>query len=316
MNIVSLLPSATEVLYRLGEGDSIIGVSHDCDYPPEVLSKPIVSSTAVNDGLTSSQIDAAVGETYHRGESIYHLNASFLMKRKPDLIIAQELCQVCAVTSREARKAAEIARSGAQILSIEPSTLQEVKEGFLTLGVAVGREPEANNLANWFQSKIGNVSNSVSGISKQPKVFCIGWFDPLIVEGHWLPEMVSLAGARDGLSQPGEHSRRIPMQEVSAYGPEVIFLMPCSFNLERTMSEAHILAQLPGWADLPAVKSGRVYALDSSYFSRPGPRLAIGVDILARCLYPNLIKIPIPNNSAAHLGMGDDLSSKSFIPIQ
>jgi iron complex transport system substrate-binding protein len=315
MRIVSLLPSATEILYALGAQDEIVGLSHDSDFPPEVRQKPLVSTSTVTDEMSSAEIDQAVGETYHRGASIYHIDPGFLEREKPDLIIAQELCQVCAVTSAEARRAAELARSRARILSLEPSTLADAIESIRTLGYAVDRSCEAERLVEAVRSRISAVAGRLGGVSRRPGVLCLGWLDPLIAEGHWLPELVKLAGGRDLLGEPGGHSRRLTPEEVVACAPDVIVLMPCSFSLQRTLAEAHVLARLPGWEELPAVRSGRVYAVDSGYFSRPGPRLATGVEILARCVHPTRFAGPLPPDAAAHLTDGSAPSAAGFVAV-
>ncbi|HEV8638178.1 MAG TPA: cobalamin-binding protein [Chloroflexota bacterium] len=286
MRIVSLLPSATEILYALGAQDQIVGLSHDSDYPPEVRQKPLVSTSTVTDEMSSAEIDQAVGETYHRGASIYHIDPGFLEREKPDLIIAQELCQVCAVTSAEARRAAELARSRARILSLEPSTLADAIESIRTLGYAVDRSCEADRLVEQLLGRISAVAGHIGDVSPRPGVLCLGWLDPLIAEGHWLPELVKLAGGSDLLGEAGGHSRRLTPEEVVACAPEVVVLMPCSFGLQRTLAEANVLAGMPGWGELPAVRAGRVHVVPESLFTRPGPRLADGLSLLASLLHP------------------------------
>ncbi|HEY3109267.1 MAG TPA: cobalamin-binding protein [Chloroflexota bacterium] len=315
MRIVSLLPSATEILYALGAEDEIVGLSHDSDYPPEVRRKPLVSSSTVTDEMSSAEIDQAVGETYHRGASIYHIDRSFLEREKPDLIIAQELCQVCAVTSAEARRAAELARSRARILSLEPSTLADAIESIRTLGYAVDRSLEADRLVEQLLGRISAVAGRIGSVSRRPGVLCLGWLDPLIAEGHWLPELVELAGGRDLLGEAGGHSRRLTPEEVIACAPEVVVLMPCSFSLQRTLAEAHMLSGMPGWGELPAVRAGRLYAVDSGYFSRPGPRLATGLEILAHCFHPTRFVGPLPPGAAAQLADGSTPAAAAFVPI-
>ncbi len=315
MRIVSLLPSATEVLYALGAQDEIVGVSHDCDYPPDVRQKPLASTSAVSDSRTSADIDAAVGDTYHRGASIYHIDPEFLRRERPDLIIAQELCQVCAVTSEEARRAADLARIGARVVSLEPSTLAEALDGIRVLGRAVGRERAASTLVAALEQRARAVAERLASVTARPSVLCVGWLEPLIVEGHWIPEMVSLAGGRDRFGRPGGHSRRVEGSEIVAAGPEVVVVMPCSFTLARTLAEAHLLGELPGWDDLPAVRAGRVYAVDSGYFSRPGPRLITGLEILARCLHADRWEGVLPPGAASRLLAGTRPAAGAFVPV-
>ncbi len=315
MRIVSLLPSATEVLCALGAQDEIVGVSHDSDYPPDVRQKPLASTSIVSDDRSSVEIDGAVGQTYHRGASIYHVDADFLRRERPDLIIAQELCEVCAVTSEEARRAAGVARIGARILSLEPSTLAEALECMRVLGGAIGRQSAAEVLVASLEARASAVAERLAAVASRPSVLCLGWLDPLVVEGHWLPEMVTLAGGRDAFGRAGARSRRIEWSEVVAAGPEAILVTPCSFPLERTLAEAHLLGELPGWEDLPAARAGRVYAVDSAYFSRPGPRLIDGLEILARCLHPEQALGPPPAGAAARLPAGAHLAAAAFVPV-
>lgn len=314
MRIVSLLPSATEVLYALGAEEDIIGVSHDSDYPPAVSVKPVVSTSTIDDSLDSAQIDALVGQTYHAGGSIYHIDPHFLERERPDLIVAQEMCQVCAVTSAEARRAAEIARSGARILSIEPATLADTLDGIRTLGEAAGRARAAHELVESVRVRLAAIADRMTGV-RPTRVLCLGWLEPLILEGHWLPELISLAGGQACLVGPGEPSRRLDWHELEAQNPEALLLMPCSFSLARTLSEVHVLGRQPGWDDLAAVRSGQVYAVDSGYFSRPGPRLVTGLEILARCLHPDRFSEPIPAGAAARLKRGGQVDASAFVPV-
>ena len=313
MRIVSLLPSATEVLYALGAEEDVIGVSHDSDYPPEVRLKPVVSTSTIDDSLGSADIDSLVGQTYHAGGSIYHIDPGFLEREQPNLIVAQELCQVCAITSAEARRAAEIARNGARILSLEPATLADALDSIRILGEAAGRPRAARDLVDSIQARMNAVADGMAEV-RPTSVLVLGWLEPLISEGHWMPELLSLAGGCASLSAPGEHSRRVDWQEVVALDPEAIFLVPCSFSLARTLAEVHVLGRHPGWNELAAVRSGRVFAVDSGYFSRPGPRLATGLEILARCLHPDRLSGPIPVGAAVRLS-GDRFADSSYIPV-
>ncbi len=313
MRIVSLLPSATEVLYLLGAEEDVIGVSHDSDYPPEVRRKPVVSTSVIGDELSSAEIDATIGQTYHAGSSIYHIDPEFLERERPDLIVAQELCQVCAVTSAAARRAAEIARSGARIVSLEPTTLDETLDSILALGEAVERSGAALELVESIRARMRAVADRMAGVPPV-RTLCLGWLDPLIVEGHWMPELVSMAGGQPLSVVAGGPSQRLDWQEVAALDPDALILTPCSFSLARTLSEVHVLGRHPGWDDLVAVRSGRVYAVDSAYFSRPGPRLATGLEILARCLHPEWFPGQIPTDAAARLSSGP-VGESAFVPV-
>ncbi len=315
MRIVSLLPSATEVLFAIGAGDDVIGVSHDCDHPPEARGRPVVTVSAVSSDLSSVEIDRAVTETYHRGGSIYHIDPAFLERERPDIVVAQELCDVCAVTSEEARRAAELARVGARIVSLRPRRLGEVLEAIVELGVAAGRAAQARTLVAQLEGRIARVRAALADVPRRPRVLCLGWLDPLMIEGEWVPELVELAGGHDGLGTVGGHGRHLTWDEAERYGPEVIVLMPCSFSVRRTLAEAHLLGALPGWELLPAVRAGRVFAVDSRCFSRPGPRLVDGLEILARCLHPDRFAGPIRADGAARLAVGARPSPEAFAPV-
>ena len=281
LKICSLLPSATEILYSLGLGDQIVAVTHECDYPPEASSKPKITDNVIeHERMTSAQIDHHVASNIGRHGSIYALKEDLLERLQPDLIVTQELCDVCAVSYKEVQRAAKILEGRTQIVSLEPNSLAEVLDTILLVGDLTGRDAAARESVHELQSRLQRVRERVRGL-RRPKVYAMEWLDPPFSAGHWVPEMVDIAGGEEVLGNPGTKSERITPQRVLEAAPEIIVLMPCGFSLERTVQEYRRTDFLPGWA-------GKVYAVDgSSFFNRPGPRLIDGVEILAEIFHPS-----------------------------
>jgi iron complex transport system substrate-binding protein len=307
VRIVSLLPSATEIVCALGLIEDLVGISHDCDYPPEVKGKPVLSAAVVNPSWPSEEIDAAIRGQVHRGTSVYHLDAKLLQALNPDLILTQELCRVCAPSFTEVVQAARILDAAPRIVSLEPNTLEEILQTILLVGDLTGRRAQAEALVQDLRNRIERVGRMPW--KERPRVACIEWLEPVFIAGHWVPEMVALAGGVDGLGEPGKPSYPVDWQAVVDYRPEVIVLMPCGFDAERTLREVNVLERLPGWEDLPAVRNGQVYATDaSSFFNRPGPRVIDGLEILANILHPDQIVFPTPAGSWRRVGTGASVS--------
>lgn len=300
MRICSLLPSATEIVYALGLSDRLYGVSHECDFPPEAATKPAIIRPAFDPStLSSVEIDHAVMERLRRGEGIYTIDLDRLQQADPDLILTQEMCDVCAVPYSEVRLAVERLRRPPLLLPLSPTLLGDVLADIRRVGEAVGRGEQAESLVERLQERIDRVIARAGIAAERPSTFCLEWADPLYVSGHWVPEMVELAGGTDGLGIKGKPSVPIEWDWVVHYAPEVIILMPCGFDVERTVSELPLLTRLPGWSDLPAVKRGRVYAVNgSAYFNRSGPRLVDGLELLARIVHPELFPGSIADEMA------------------
>jgi len=281
LKICSLLPSATEILYTLGLGDQVVAVTHECDYPPEAASKLKITENVIDhERMTSAQIDHHVVSNIGRHGSIYTLKDDLLEKLQPDLIVTQELCDVCAVSYKEVQRAAKILEGRTKIVSLEPNTLTEVLDTILLVGELSGRGPDARKIVQELQARLDRVRKRVDGF-KRPRVYSMEWLDPPFSAGHWVPEMVDIAGGKEVLGKAGAKSDRITVERILQAAPEIIVLMPCGFSLERTVREYQRTTFLPGW-------NGRVYAVDgSSYFNRPGPRLIDGVEILAEIFHPN-----------------------------
>jgi iron complex transport system substrate-binding protein len=281
VRIVTLLPSATEIVCALGLGDRLVGVSHDCDYPPEVRGRAVLSDAIIGPQMPSGAIDAAIRGQVHTGKSVYHLDAAALAQLEPDLILTQELCRVCAPSFSEVRRAARVLEGRTRIVSLEPHGLADILETIREVGRQTGAVEAAERLTHRLDERIAAVRQRPAP-QPRPRVACLEWLDPIFVAGHWVPEMVDLAGGNDGLGHPGRDSYVVEWEALAAYAPEVLVVMPCGFDIARTRSEVHLLTDRRGWRDLPAVRAERVFLTDAgAYFSRPGPRIVRGLEILA-----------------------------------
>jgi iron complex transport system substrate-binding protein len=288
MRIVSLLPAATEIVCALGLADDLVGVSHECAWPPEVAGKPKVMGGVLPIGdMTQAEIDAEVTRRLHAGEPIYETDS--LARTAPDLVITQELCAVCAATPGDLAAALATLPRRPEVLELTPRSLADILQNVVDIGRAVGRSEAAARLVASLQARIAAVRARAALADRRSRVFCMEWLDPPYCSGHWVPEMVELCGGVDELSRKGSDSVRVPWEAVLDWAPEVLIVMPCGFDLDRVVHQAEMLPRLPGWRDLPAVKGGRVYAADAdAYFARPGPRVVDGLELLAHLLHPEL----------------------------
>jgi iron complex transport system substrate-binding protein len=288
VRICSLLPSATEIVCALGLRDDLVAITHECDYPPEIAGLPPVTSNAVDSaGMSSAEIDAAIRQALVNLSTIYHLDRNRLCELRPDLILTQELCEVCAVSFERVEEAAHALCPGAKVLSLEPHSLHGILESINQVASAAGAESGAAKLLAGLRSRIQSVEFVVHRSITRPRILTVEWLDPLFVGGHWVPEMVEIAGGQDVLGKPGGRSRRVTWAEAAEAAPEIVILMPCGFDLDRTVTEFSLLDLPQEWRSLPAVRDRKVYAVDgSAYFNRPGPRTVDGVEILARILHP------------------------------
>ncbi len=286
MRVVSLLPSATEMVHFAGAGDALVGVTHECDYPTGVEKLPHLTRSLIDENLSSAEIDAAVGKHLTDDDSIYSLDAELLEELAPDLIVTQGLCEVCSVSLNLVERVAEGLRIQPDVFSTDPTSIREVLDDTIEVGKAVGREAETRRKVASLEERLARVEQTTSGLGR-PSVGCIEWLDPPFSAGHWVPEMVRLAGGKELFAAPGERSARLAWEEVFEADPEVVVLMPCGFDAKRTLQEARALTEVSGWAESSAVKSGRVWVVDAnSYFSRPAPRLVRGVEILGHIFHP------------------------------
>jgi len=297
MKICSLLPSATEILFALGLGEQVAGVSHECDFPPEARSKPVLIKSRISHTESAAAIDRQVREFLERGESLYSVDFEMLRAIEPDLIVTQDLCHVCAATPDDLGAALAHLERQPRVVTLNPHSLADVCADIRAVGEATGRAEQAKAVVAEFERGITNVERSVAGLDR-PRVLCLEWLDPPYVAGHWVPEMVERAGGVDVLGRQGKPSYRVEWETVLAARPEVIFVLPCGYSLATAEAELRNLSLPPGWNDLPAVRDGRVFVVEASgYFSRPGPRLAAGMEIFAAAIHAGKQKRILPFES-------------------
>ncbi len=294
MRIVSLLPSATEIVYALGLGNELVGVSHECDFPEDAKAKQKMIEPAFDTArLDSSRIDQLVVEYSKRGESLYKIRLDEFKKANPDLVITQELCDMCAIGAEDVLAAVNQLGNPVQVVSLNPHSLRDVEDDVRSVAKAAGRPETADTLIANLEAK-GEETRKLTESAQRSRVFCVEWLKPLMNAGHWIPEMVEFAGGSDELAEREQPSTRLDWSAVLDYDPEVIILMPCGFTTRRTIEQARQLLELPDLKRLTAARDGRVYATDGhNYFSRSGPRLFDGIRILAQMIHPELFSTPL-----------------------
>jgi iron complex transport system substrate-binding protein len=295
MRILSLLPSATEIVYALGLGDDLVGVTYECDYPPEATSKPVVVRSALPQGrpLSSREIDDAVRQRMDRKEPIYVLEKDLIQQLQPDVILTQDLCRVCAVPSGQVEQALEeIGAAEAKVLSLDPHSLDQVLESIRTVGSLLGQEERADDLVGALRSRVDAVRAKALRLPSI-RVLCQEWLDPPFAAGHWVPDMVEIVGGVNLLTEKERSSQEVTWREIRDANPEVVVFMPCGYYLEEAEEEAVALYDNAEFAETPAAREGTVFAVDaSSYFSRPGPRIVDGLEILAWAVHPGAFPEP------------------------
>jgi iron complex transport system substrate-binding protein len=297
MKICSLLPSATEILFALGLGDQVCGVSHECDFPPEARSKPVLIKSRISHTESAAAIDRQVREFLERGESLYSVDFELLRSIEPDIIVTQDLCHVCAATPDDLGAALAHLKRQPRIVTLNPHSLADVCADIRTVGDATGRTEQANTLVAEFETEIARVESSVAGLDR-PRVLCLEWLDPPYVAGHWAPEMVARAGGIDVLGQAGKPSFRVDWEAAFEARPDVIVIMPCGYSLADADAEFRKLPLPQRWRDLPAARDGRVFVVEASgYFSRPGPRLVVGLRTLAEVIHGGTQNRPLLSES-------------------
>ncbi len=289
LKIVSLLPSATEIVCALGLTEALVGVTHECDYPPDVIGKLVLTASRIHGrSLTSAEIDHAVSTWLGGHQGLYTLDDALLRVLQPDLVLTQELCDVCAVSYTEVQQAARFLDAATRVVSLEPTTLEAVLDNIALVGQLTEREREAAALVTRLRTRLGDVRARLSTVSRRPRVWVCEWLDPPYSAGHW-------AGGQEVFERLGLPSVQIRPQEVVRAAPDVIVLAPCGFHVEAVEQEAARTPFFQGWHELPAVRAGAVWAVDaSSYYSRPGPRLVDGVEHMARILHPEIFGAPDP----------------------
>ncbi len=294
MRICSTMPGATEVLFALGLGDEVAGVSFECDYPEAAKRKPLLVTSVVDyRHARSDRIDTMVLDFLRRGQSLFQVDLEVLREAQPDVIITQNLCTICAVTVGEVRQAVQELAKQPRLVELHPHSLEDVLTGILEVGKATNRESAALQLVGELRMRIDTVRSKAARAARCPRVLCLEWLKPLMVAGHWVPEMVAAAGGEAGLTTTGQPARYVTWEEVRAYRPEVVVLMPCGFSIGRTEQELELVTALEGWAALPAVADRRVFLVDgNAYYNRSGPRLVDGLEILGQLLHPELTPWP------------------------
>lgn len=292
LRIVSLIPSATEIVYLLGLGQNLMARSDDSNFPEEALSKPVISEPAMAENLSSLEIDRAVKSSLHQGRSLFHLDKKMLSQLEPNLILTQELCNVCAPGFTEVKQAARILEDEVTILSLEPESIEDMLENILTVGEYTDRQIEAQRAVDDLREALYTVESKARTVSR-PTVIMVEWLDPIMIAGHWVPEMVDKAGGKMILSQPYRKSRPAEWSEILNANPDILIFAPCGFDIQRTKKEIGLFKEKPGWSELKAVKNQRVYLVDGdAYLTRSGPRLIQGTQILARIFHPEIFGQP------------------------
>ena len=303
MKIASLLPSATEIVYALGLGDDLVGVTDECDYPADAVTKPVISRSALPQGRiqTPREIDEAVRAKVGQNGQLYVLDTDLLRREQPDVILTQDLCRVCAVPAGQVQRALDqLGLPHAEVLSLDPNTFEEVLLQIEAVGKLLDRSEKAEALTAALRERIAKVRDTAKRVPTV-SVFALEWSDPPFSAGHWIPDMIEAVGGTPVLAEKGRPSREVAWHEVRVAGPEVIVFMPCGYYLEEAEEEANAFLDQPEFADTPAVRNGNVYAVDAtSYFSRPGPRIVEGLEILAWAVHPDSYPTP-PDGTIAKL---------------
>jgi iron complex transport system substrate-binding protein len=288
--IISLLPSATEILFALGLDEAVRAVTHECDYPAGALTKPHITRSLLAPDLSSGEIDAAVREQLVAdAHSLYTIDRALLAEIDPTLIVTQRLCEVCAVAYDEVLEAVRSLPRRPQVINLEPERLNDVLRDIRTVGAATGREDEAEELVISLRARVAGVQATAATAASRPRVAFIEWLDPIFCGGHWNPELIELAGGQDNIGRRGARSEQVAWERIVADQPEVMVIAACGFTEERSRQDEPLLRALPGFADLPCARAGRVHFVDgAAYFSRPGPRLVDSLELLARLIHPEL----------------------------
>jgi iron complex transport system substrate-binding protein len=302
LRIVSFLPSATEIIYALELGSELVGVSHECDFPSDAKGKPKMIEPAFDTRkLESERIDQLVIDYTKRGERLYRIKLDEFRKANPDLVVTQELCDVCAIGAEDVLAAVNQLGKPVKVVSLNPHSLNDIESDIRSVGEAAGRPEKAEQLIAKLNDKVEAVRRLAENVQR-PRVFCVEWLKPIMNAGHWVPEMVEYAGGGDKLAERGHPSRYIKWDSVLKYDPEVIILMPCGFTTSKTMEQARYFFEQPGAERLNAVRNGRVYATDGhNYFSRSGPRLFDGIRTLAHIIHPELFNEPLDPHLASRV---------------
>jgi|TARA_B100000809_G_scaffold123263_1_gene121308 iron complex transport system substrate-binding protein len=321
MKICSLLPSATEILFALGLGDQVAGVSDLCDYPAEARSKTVVSRSKVDPSvLSSEEVEAVMLRILTNGENPYDLDQEWLVRESPDVILTQDLCHVCEVDAGQVTGMVVGMKVQPQIVVLQPKTFEGILDSISQVGLACDAEEQAAKAIAGIRQRLKRVQEKLPPAAERPRVFSIEGINPLVIGGHWIPDMLDLAGGNQDMFAPGCPAKRLEWSEVREYDPDKLFIDLCSSDLARNLREAPWLERQEGWRDLTSVKSGEVYLIDHSYFSRPGPRTVEGVELLAELTHPEIFDGLAPKRSVVKLDAGryaghpDGAIGECFLP--
>lgn len=303
MRIVSFLPSATELVFELGAGDDLVGVTHECLYPEQAKQKPrVISSVFDPNTMTSLQIDQKITELSKTGQNIFLVHEDTIRNAKPDIIIGQGTCAVCSAYTNEVNRALEVLEKRPDVEVIDPHNIDDILSSVIIISKRIGREKQGLELVQNLQKRIDYVKNQ--NYPTRPKILCIEWVEPFFTSGHWVPQMVQIAGGTNLVSNIGEHSRKMTIDEVVQADPDIIVMMPCGFDMIKTIHEcSNSLKNNPKWQSIRAVKSGNIYAVDAnSYFSKPSIRTVTGIEILAKIIHPEKFALLVtPQNAYSRL---------------
>jgi iron complex transport system substrate-binding protein len=307
VKICSLLPSGTEIVFALGLGDQLVGVSDLCDYPPAARHKPAVSRSRIDTTvLSSAEVEAQMRTLLTTGESPFHIEAAVLHQAQPDLVLTQDTCAICDATAADVQRALDGIQPPPQLLILNPRTVSEIFDSITAVGQAAGVQDQARTLVASLQARVHAVTSKAGRAHHRPRLLSLEGVNPLVAGGHWIPELKILAGGRDELFSPGCAAQRLVWATIRDYDPEILVITPCSSGLERSLRETSSLAEQEGWWDLQAVQRREVYVVDHVYFSRPGPRIVMGLEILAQIVHPHLFHHFIPAATALKLEMPAD----------
>jgi len=304
VNIVSLLPSATEIVCALGLADDLVGVSHECDFPPEIVGRPVLTAPKIDPSADSASIDAAVRRLVRDGLSVYRIDTDRLAQLQPDLIVTQDQCEVCAVSYKDVLEATRaLLTTPAAIVSLKPTRLDDIFDDIQRVADAADRRAAGVELTTGLRERLDALRAGAARVHSRPRVACIEWMEPLMVAGNWVPELVELGGGTYELVASGAHSPTLRWDDLVAYAPDVVIIMPCGFKLEQTRRELARLTQRPEWPQLPAVRNQRVYAVDgNAYLNRPGPRIVDSAELLAGLIQPAIFATKVPAGSCERVG--------------
>lgn len=299
IKIVSLLPSATEIVCALGLENDLVAITHECDFPPRISNRPAITASRIShESMTSLEIDHAVRSQLDGHGSIYDLDTALLEHLKPDLIITQELCDVCAVSYKQVQNAARMYVADANVVSLEPNTIEDIFQNILTVGELTGARETAAEVVDELRGRLNLLREKTAAVEARPGAFMLEWLEPPFAPGHWVPEQVEAAGGISLLGSAGERSETTTYDAILESNPEIIVLIPCGYYIKDTIRQLESTIFPAAWKEIPAVKSGEVWALDAtSYFSRPGPRVVDGAEILARIFNPDIFGAPGENEA-------------------